>query len=292
MQDTNGVAKHLLLGFMVYPMNNYRRCIYNMNARYNYHGGFLSGILILSKAVRFVRNISPLNLLEPETAPWIIIWEICPMISKAVEHRSFSYPVRGGETSEVINSRNPRVKPTFGGATGPREPNSMESYIKRGVERYQVQVQDTVLSPLYSSRPSTPMEQLSWLPASPLETSTFYPGFNPTTKNLLRGSIQVEGHLPLPCDILLEQDIEVSVRDGSRLYVDVYRPPNAKLGSVPTILAFTPFGKQGGPNRYNFDKREWRAGVPRKIVSGLEVFEGPDPAYWCLHGYAVVAAGM
>lgn len=31
-----------------------------------------------------------------------------------------------------------------------------------------------------------------------------------------------------------------------------------------------------------------RAGVPLDTTSGLQKFEGPDPAYWCAHGYAVV----
>lgn len=31
-----------------------------------------------------------------------------------------------------------------------------------------------------------------------------------------------------------------------------------------------------------------RAGVPRSAVSGLQKWEGPDPAEWCPHGYAVV----
>ncbi|KAJ5354258.1 hypothetical protein N7541_006822 [Penicillium brevicompactum] len=131
-----------------------------------------------------------------------------------------------------------------------------------------------------------------WVPASPLESSIHYPGFQPCTKVLPKGLVHKKGHLSLPCDILFEQDLEVPMRDGVRLYADVYRPPNAKLGTVPTVLAFSPFGKQGGPNRYNFDRREWRCGVPRKIVSGLEVFEGPDPAYWCLHGYAIVCVDM
>ena len=31
-----------------------------------------------------------------------------------------------------------------------------------------------------------------------------------------------------------------------------------------------------------------RAGIPIEAVSGLQKWEGPDPAYWCEHGYAVV----
>lgn len=31
-----------------------------------------------------------------------------------------------------------------------------------------------------------------------------------------------------------------------------------------------------------------RSGVAKSATSGLEKFEGPDPAYWVSHGYAVV----
>jgi uncharacterized protein len=36
------------------------------------------------------------------------------------------------------------------------------------------------------------------------------------------------------------------------------------------------------------DDMPFRAGVPRDWTSGLEKWEGPDPAYWCPRGYAVV----
>ena len=36
------------------------------------------------------------------------------------------------------------------------------------------------------------------------------------------------------------------------------------------------------------DDFPFRAGVARNAVSELQKWEGPDPAYWCHHGYAVV----
>lgn len=66
---------------------------------------------------------------------------------------------------------------------------------------------------------------IKWIAASPLHTNEFYPGFNPASKTLPKGLVYKEGHLPLPCNILLEQDLEVSLCDGTQLYADVYRPP-------------------------------------------------------------------
>lgn len=36
------------------------------------------------------------------------------------------------------------------------------------------------------------------------------------------------------------------------------------------------------------DDFPFRAGVPKHWVSGLQKWEGPDPAFWCAEGYAVV----
>ena len=36
------------------------------------------------------------------------------------------------------------------------------------------------------------------------------------------------------------------------------------------------------------DDHPLRVGIPRNWLSGLEKFEGPDPAFWCSHEYAVV----
>jgi putative CocE/NonD family hydrolase len=36
------------------------------------------------------------------------------------------------------------------------------------------------------------------------------------------------------------------------------------------------------------DDFPFRAGVPREWLSGLEKWEGPDPAFWCAEGYAVI----
>jgi predicted acyl esterase len=117
-----------------------------------------------------------------------------------------------------------------------------------------------------------------------------YPGFKQETKILPRGTIVKPGALALPYDIQWERDIPIKLRDGTTIYADVYRPPNAKY-KLPAIIAAGPFGKNGGPNRMGFNQAPWRNGVPQCTVSSLEKFEGPDPAYWCLHGYAIVNPG-
>lgn len=106
------------------------------------------------------------------------------------------------------------------------------------------------------------------------------------TELLPKGSIRKPGALPLPCDILFEKNIKVTLRDGANIYIDVLRPPDH--GAVPAIISGGPYGKNGGPFSDFTDIAPFRFGIPQHSVSGLEKFEGLYPAYWCFHGYAIV----
>ncbi|MDO5531394.1 CocE/NonD family hydrolase [Sutterella sp.] len=111
-----------------------------------------------------------------------------------------------------------------------------------------------------------------------------YPGFKQETLILKKGTIRREGAMPLPCDILLERDVPVKLRDGVTIYTDVFRPVGD--GKYPALLAWSPYGKEVGGQM--LDDVPGRSGVPLSATSGLEKFEGPDPAYWVAHGYAVI----
>ncbi|WP_316860952.1 CocE/NonD family hydrolase [uncultured Cohaesibacter sp.] len=111
-----------------------------------------------------------------------------------------------------------------------------------------------------------------------------YPGFKQQTKILEKGYIHEEGAMPLPQDILMEQDVPVKLRDGTTIYTDIFRPVDGK--DLPAIVAWSPYGKQGGTSR--LDDIEGRYGIPKSATSGLEKWEGPDPAYWCPKGYAII----
>lgn len=48
---------------------------------------------------------------------------------------------------------------------------------------------------------------------------------------------------PLTCDIILERDQFLPLRDGLRLRADVYRPKTE--AEVPAIMMWSPYGKSG-----------------------------------------------
>ncbi|KAL4750002.1 hypothetical protein BDW72DRAFT_213668 [Aspergillus terricola var. indicus] len=94
---------------------------------------------------------------------------------------------------------------------------------------------------------------------------------------------------PLISPILIEHDVELVMRDGARLYADIYRPPSSNNDvKVPAILSWSFYGKKYSALDM-LPMCVWNCCVPRSDLSGLEKFEGLDPATWCPRGYAIVS---
>lgn len=129
-----------------------------------------------------------------------------------------------------------------------------------------------------------PVEVLYRTATAPEDPRVKWRGFQPGRTTLPAGSTHSPGGRPLTCDIVLDRDVEMQLRDGTRIFLDVYRPVTEE--ALPAVLAWSPYGKQGG--FWEYDNYPGRAGVAPEATSGLEKFEGPDPAFWCAHGYAVV----
>ncbi|OQU98957.1 hypothetical protein CLAIMM_04666 [Cladophialophora immunda] len=94
------------------------------------------------------------------------------------------------------------------------------------------------------------------------------------------------GRLPLREALIWNKDIPVKLRDGVTIYVDVFRPASKENEPLPALVPWSPYGKTGTglQQTHNFPY----VAVPQTHTSGLEKFEGPDPAEWCPRGYAIV----
>jgi uncharacterized protein len=125
-----------------------------------------------------------------------------------------------------------------------------------------------------------------FLPSQPLPPARtgLLTGFDPGTRTLEAGYQIAPQFRAIPVDIVLDKDVAVTLRDGVTIHFDVFRPAGAE--QVPTIVAFSPYGKGQGTSASVMGVFGM-VGLDNGIVSGLEKFEGPDPAYWCAHGYAV-----
>lgn len=109
-------------------------------------------------------------------------------------------------------------------------------------------------------------EMAFWEGVPPAEGG--YPGFNPRTE-------KAEG-------IICEYDVTVPMRDGVKIYVDIFRPE--KEGKYPVLIAWSPYGKHGYVEYTFFPK----CGVCDADMSEHCAFEGPDPVYWCPNGYVII----
>jgi predicted acyl esterase len=96
-----------------------------------------------------------------------------------------------------------------------------------------------------------------------------WPGLRP-------GSTVVEG-------TVIERDVAVTMRDGIRIYVDVYRPEGSD--PVPVLLGYGPFGKHASMH----PTLAAGADIEPELPPGSP-FEAPLASYWVRHGYAVVYA--
>jgi predicted acyl esterase len=101
------------------------------------------------------------------------------------------------------------------------------------------------------------------------------------TTHLEAGTVFIPGGKPLPCDVVWERDIPVTLRDGVVIYTDVLRPADQDT-NLPALVSWSPYGKS--LPAYPCPPR----GVPPEMFSGLGKFEGADAAFWLDHGYALV----
>jgi uncharacterized protein len=83
--------------------------------------------------------------------------------------------------------------------------------------------------------------------------------------------------------IIIERDVAVELRDGVRIFVDVYRPEGTDR--VPPLIVWSPYGKHS-PRMY--DRYPNLGGVKKEWFSDFAIWEGPDPVYWVPRGYAIV----
>lgn len=82
----------------------------------------------------------------------------------------------------------------------------------------------------------------------------------------------------------ISRNVPVRLRDGVRIYVDIYRPADAGARDLPTLLGWSPYGKHRTGARLPWPAADVQPGW----ISRHTAFEAPDPAFWCARGFAVV----
>ena len=69
--------------------------------------------------------------------------------------------------------------------------------------------------------------------------------FAPGKQILPKGFTKAEGRRALPESLVFESDLCIVLRDGAKIYADVFRPLSSDHEPMPAIVSWSPYGKQG-----------------------------------------------
>lgn len=111
-------------------------------------------------------------------------------------------------------------------------------------------------------------------------------------RNFVRPNVIVTG---VPANVQADWNVPVTVRDGTTLRVNVFRP--AEPGNYPVIMSAHPYGKDRIPansrsgRAANFQYRLFPQPEPVSF-SAWTNWEAPDPGVWVPRGYVVVNADL
>jgi predicted acyl esterase len=83
--------------------------------------------------------------------------------------------------------------------------------------------------------------------------------------------------------MIIERDLAVPLRDGTRIFIDLFRP--ADEAPAAPLIGWGPYGKHGHI-QYHESFPNW--GGDPSHYSSYCAFEAPDPAYWVPRGYAII----
>ncbi|KAJ4200259.1 hypothetical protein NW767_007780 [Fusarium falciforme] len=110
----------------------------------------------------------------------------------------------------------------------------------------------------------------------------FIPGWDPK----LLGTRDPNTRTIIEDGIIQDLDIAISVRDGTVLRGNIYRPENRRNERLPVILNYSVYGKDGAIDICVFPPA---SGLDTSRISKLYLFEAADPGWWCQQGYAVAS---
>jgi uncharacterized protein len=135
-----------------------------------------------------------------------------------------------------------------------------------------------------------PAIQVAYKPISKPEIGVNnYQGFMPGKSEVLPAGANPYNAKPLESPIRIDHDVEIKVRDGCRLYADIYRPADVpETEKLPAVISWSCYGKKYSALEM-LPITIWNCCVPRSALSGLEKFEGLDPVRWCPRGYAIIS---
>ena len=62
---------------------------------------------------------------------------------------------------------------------------------------------------------------------------------------LRKGHTRFEAQRPFGSNVIFERDVTITLRDGVKLYTDIFRPTSSDDPPIPVIIPWGPYGKTG-----------------------------------------------
>ena len=105
---------------------------------------------------------------------------------------------------------------------------------------------------------------------------------NTSTTTFPKGYRKSEKHAPFLVDTIFEKDVPVTMRDGVKLYCDIFRPAGDR--KVPAVIMWSPYGKSGNGKCKSFIQYDVESSFLRLGPHGLDMIEGrfgvPQERLW------------
>lgn len=93
-----------------------------------------------------------------------------------------------------------------------------------------------------------------------------YSPHKPSTTLLPKGFQKAKELLPFKASTIFEKDVTITLRDGTKLFADIFRPEGD--AKVPVILCWSPYGKTGtGESAFCYESSICRLTCPRFLYS-------------------------
>ena len=89
-------------------------------------------------------------------------------------------------------------------------------------------------------------------------------------------------------EMIMEKDVEVIMKDGETLYLNIFRPN--KEGRFPVVMSADTYGKDNKPKITNMGAK-WPT-LGNIATSSFTPEESPDPGFWVPNDYVVVKVAL
>lgn len=135
------------------------------------------------------------------------------------------------------------AKPGLESGVDPRSHICLRVEISPLCGKFFLSIQITLSGPRTMSRRIGRVE-VAYTKSDP-KYQNWWTGFKPSRTYLPQGWQRDPDRLALREPLIWDKDVEILLRDGSKLRADIFRPATSEGRKLPALLTWSPYGKTG-----------------------------------------------